>query len=558
MTPVFWSVTETARRVAEGDITAAELTEHALARIEALDGQLGAYLAVDAAAARARAAELDALRAGGVALGPLAGVPVSIKDVIVTRGLVTTAASKILAGWLPPYDAHVVDRLRAAGAVVLGKVNCDEFAMGSSTENSAYRTTRNPWDPGRVPGGSSGGSAAAVAAGLGAASLGTDTGGSIRQPAAYCGVVGLKPTYGRVSRWGAIAYASSLDQIGPITRSVADAAAVLQVIAGFDPRDATSLEAPVPTYADALTGDVRGLRFGLPQEYFEAMDDDVRAAIARAVAALVERGAEVVDLSLPHTGLALPAYYLIAPAEASSNLARFDGVRYGARAAASDLTELYARTRGQGFGPEVKRRIMLGTYALRSGYYDAYYKKAQQIRTLIKRDFDRAFRYCDVLLTPTTPSPAFAFGAKATPVEMYLTDVFTLACNLAGLPGLSVPCGLSTGGLPIGVQLLGKPLGLIASASYSRSANTSEGERNFYQSLDLQPKALYREVSSNRSVLWGGTGTFTPSSELSTALYGDPNGAAHKITFAVPPISTSAPRSRSAASKPRWPTPASR
>jgi aspartyl-tRNA(Asn)/glutamyl-tRNA(Gln) amidotransferase subunit A len=309
-----------------------------------------------------------------------------------------------------------------------------------------------------VPGGSSGGSSAAVAAGLCAASLGTDTGGSIRQPAAFCGVVGLKPTYGRVSRWGVVAFASSLDQVGPLTRSVGDAALVLQAIAGFDPRDSTSLDAPVPRYSDALTGEVRGLRIGIPQEYFEAMDDEIRAALARTAEALVERGAELVDLSLPHTRHALPAYYLVAPAEASSNLARFDGVRYGRRVDAPDLADMYARTRGAGFGPEVKRRIMLGTYALRAGYYDAYYKKAQQVRTLIKRDFDRAFQHCDVLLTPTTPTPAFRFGAKATPMEMYLGDVFTLSCNLAGLPGISVPCGLTAEGLPIGAQLLGRPL----------------------------------------------------------------------------------------------------
>jgi aspartyl-tRNA(Asn)/glutamyl-tRNA(Gln) amidotransferase subunit A len=455
----FWSVTDTTRRIAAGEITAVQVIETMLARIAAIDGELGAFLQVDAAGARAAAAEVDRRRAANVPQGPLAGVPIALKDVLVTRGLATTAGSKILEGWIPPYDAHVVDRLRSAGAIVIGKVNCDEFAMGSSTENSAYKPTRNPWDPSRVPGGSSGGSSAAVAAGLCAASLGTDTGGSIRQPAAFCGVVGLKPTYGRVSRWGVVAFASSLDQVGPLTRTVADAALVLQTIAGFDPRDATSLDAPVPPFTAALTGEVRGLRVGLPQEFFEAMDDDVRAAIARTAAALVERGAVTVDLSLPHTALALPAYYLVAPAEASSNLARFDGVRYGKRVEAPDLLDMYARTRGAGFGPEVKRRIMLGTYALRSGYYDAYYKKAQQVRTLIKRDFDRAFQYCDVILTPTTPTPAFKFGAKATPFDMYLADVFTLSCNLAGLPGISVPCGLSGDGLPIGAQLLGPALG---------------------------------------------------------------------------------------------------
>jgi aspartyl-tRNA(Asn)/glutamyl-tRNA(Gln) amidotransferase subunit A len=454
----FWSVAETARRVAAGEITATQIVEATLARIQAIDGQLGAFLAVDAAGARAAAAGVDHRRAANVPQGPLAGVPIALKDVLVTRGVATTAGSKILAGWIPPYDAHVVEKLRAAGAIIVGKVNCDEFAMGSSTENSAYQPTKNPWDPTRVPGGSSGGSSAAVAAGLCAASLGTDTGGSIRQPAAFCGVVGMKPTYGRVSRWGVVAFASSLDQVGPLTRTVADAALVLEAIAGFDPRDSTSLDAPVPRFTESLTGEVRGLRVGLPQEYFEAMDDEVRAGIARAAAALIERGAEMIDLSLPHTRLALPAYYLVAPAEASSNLARFDGVRYGQRVDAPDLLDMYGKTRDAGFGPEVKRRIMLGTYALRSGYYDAYYKKAQQVRTLIKRDFDRAFQYCDVLLTPTTPTPAFRFGAKATPVEMYQADVFTLSCNLAGLPGISVPCGLTGDGLPIGAQLLGRPL----------------------------------------------------------------------------------------------------
>ncbi|HSS03313.1 MAG TPA: Asp-tRNA(Asn)/Glu-tRNA(Gln) amidotransferase subunit GatA [Kofleriaceae bacterium] len=457
----FWSVADTVRHVVAGEITAVEIVESALARIAAIDGELGAFLEVDGAGARTAAQGIDRMRAVGAPLGPLAGVPIALKDVLVTRGLATTAASKILRGWIPPYDACVVEKLRAAGAIVIGKVNCDEFAMGSSTENSAYKPTRNPWNIGRVPGGSSGGSSAAVAAGLCPASLGTDTGGSIRQPAAFCGVVGLKPTYGRVSRWGVVAFASSLDQVGPLTRTVADAALVLQTIAGFDPRDSTSLDAPVPPYAEAVVpqgGDIRGLRVGLPQEYFEAMDDDVRAGLVRTVQALIERGAETVDLSLPHTKLALPAYYLVAPAEASSNLARFDGVRYGQRVEAPDLGDMYARTRGAGFGPEVKRRIMLGTYALRSGYYDAYYKKAQQVRTLIKRDFDRAFRYCDVILTPTTPTAAFAFGAKTSPLDMYMGDVFTLSCNLAGLPGISVPCGLTADGLPIGAQLLGQPL----------------------------------------------------------------------------------------------------
>ena len=453
------SATATAKQVASGELTAVKACDHHLARIARFDDMLGSYLAVDRERAHNDAYGIDQLRQQGQPLGPLAGVPISLKDVLVTKGVATTAASKILDGWIPPYDGTVVERLRAAGAIILGKVNCDEFAMGSSTENSAYKKTRNPWNPNLVPGGSSGGSAVSVAAGLCNASLGTDTGGSIRQPAAFCGVVGLKPTYGRVSRYGVVAFASSLDQVGPIARTVEDCALILEVIAGFDPRDSTSLDEPVPRYRDALTGDVKGLRVGIPHEYFEPeIDAEVRAAIDKSVSALRERGAEIIDIALPNTQLALAAYYIVAPAEASSNLARYDGVRYGKRADAKDLLELYMKSRGAGFGPEVKRRIMLGTYALRSGYYDAYYKKAQQVRTLIKRDFDKAFRFCDVVLTPTTPTPAFAFGAKTAPLDMYLADIFTLSCNLAGLPGISVPCGLTSGGLPIGTQLLGKPL----------------------------------------------------------------------------------------------------
>ena len=460
MSPEFWSVAETVRAVAAGEVTAFRLVEQMLARIANVDRELAAFLEVDSDGARTAARELDRKRTAGEPLGPLGGVPVALKDVLVTKGLETTAGSKILEGWIPPYDGTAVERLRAAGAIILGKVNCDEFAMGSSTERSAYKKTKNPWDPARVPGGSSGGSAAAVAAGLCAASLGTDTGGSIRQPAAFCGIVGLKPTYGRVSRWGVVAFASSLDQVGPMTRSVADAALVLQAIAGHDPRDATSLDAPVPGYSDALGLGVAGLRVGLPREYFaDGIDPEIRSALERTTDALRDKGAVIVDVSLPHTSLALPTYYLIAPAEASSNLARYDGIRYGKRAAdATDLLDLYMKTRGAGFGPEVKRRIMIGTYALRSGYYDAYYKKAQQIRTLIKRDFDKAFRFCDVVLTPTTPTPAFELGARSTPLDMYLGDIFTLSCNLAGLPGISVPCGLTDDNLPVGVQLLGKPL----------------------------------------------------------------------------------------------------
>jgi aspartyl-tRNA(Asn)/glutamyl-tRNA(Gln) amidotransferase subunit A len=454
------TVTETAKRIAAGELTAVAATDAYLARIARHDGELGAYLAVDAEGARAQAAAVDAARAANLPLGPLAGVPIALKDVLVTKGMATTAASKILAGWIPPYDGTAVEKLRGAGAVILGKVNCDEFAMGSSTENSAYKQTKNPWDHSRVPGGSSGGSSAAVAAALCGASLGTDTGGSIRQPAAFCGCVGIKPTYGRVSRWGVVAFASSLDQIGPLTRSVADAALMLEVICGFDPKDSTSLDQPVPRLTDALTGDVKGLRVGIPHEFFAgAIDDEVRASVEKSAHVLRERGAELIDITLPHTELALPAYYVVAPAEASSNLARYDGIRFGKAAeGASDLLDLYQRSRGAGFGPEVKRRIMLGTYALRSGYYDAYYKKAQQIRALIKRDFDKAWQHVDMILTPTTPTAAFRFGAKASPVDMYLADVFTLSCNLAGLPGISVPCGFTAEGLPIGVQMLGKPL----------------------------------------------------------------------------------------------------
>ncbi len=459
MDPAFWSVADIARRIAAGEVTAAEVTKAFVARIARIDPELGAYLLVDEGGAWAQAELVDRKRADNEPLGPLAGVPIALKDMIVTSGVVTTAGSKILEGWVPPYNATVVDKLRAAGAVILGKVNCDEFGMGSSTERSAYKKTLNPWDPKRVPGGSSGGSAAAVAAGLCAASLGTDTGGSIRQPAAFCGVVGLKPTYGRVSRYGIVAFASSLDQVGPLTHTVADAALVLQAIAGHDPRDSTSLPGAPPSFSAEIAGGVQGLKIGLPKEYFAGeIDADVRAALAAAVAALKDKGATIVDVSLPHTELALPAYYIVAPAEASSNLARYDGIRYGKRAEAMDLMSLYTHTRGELFGPEVKRRIMLGTYALRSGYYDAYYKKAQQIRTLIKRDFDEAFTQCDVLLTPTTPTPAYELGAKSTPLEMYLGDIFTLACNLAGLPGMSVPCGLTSAGLPVGAQLLGKPL----------------------------------------------------------------------------------------------------
>jgi aspartyl-tRNA(Asn)/glutamyl-tRNA(Gln) amidotransferase subunit A len=454
------TLAEQAAAVRGRRVSAVELTRAYQARIDAHDGALGAYLARADEPALAAAAAVDAAVARGVDPGPLAGVPLALKDMLVTRGVATTAGSKMLAGWVPPYDGTAVTRLAAAGAVMLGKLNCDEFGMGSSTENSALRVTHNPWDLGRVPGGSSGGSAAAVAAGLCAASLGTDTGGSVRQPAAFCGVVGLKPTYGRVSRHGVVAFASSLDQVGPIARSVADAALLLEVIAGADPLDGTCVDAPAPRLGPAWGAPVAGQRVGLPREYLDGdLAPEVRDAVHRAADILRAAGATIVDVTLPHTRHALPAYYLLAPAEAASNLARYDGVRFGHRAeGAASLAELHARSRGEGFGPEVKRRIMLGTYVLRAGTYDAYYQRAQRVRARIAADFDAAFTAVDVLLTPVTPTPAFALGAALTPLELYLGDVFTLGASLAGVPALAVPCGATAAGLPLGVQLIGRAL----------------------------------------------------------------------------------------------------
>jgi len=458
-----WPLAEAASAVRAGQISSRELTQALLERIARLDRTLNTYITVVPERALAEAAARDEDLAAGRVRGPLHGVPVALKDIFCTRGIKTTCGSRILAGFDPPYDAAVTERIRAAGAVLLGKQNMDEFAMGSSTETSYFGPARNPWDVERIPGGSSGGTAAAVAAGLCFAGVGTDTGGSIRQPAALCGVVGLKPTYGRVSRYGMVAFASSLDQAGPLARTVEDAALLLSVIAGHDPRDSTSLDAPVPDYRAALERGVRGLRVGLPGEYFGAgrLDPDVKAAVERAVAALAAQGAEPVPVSLPHTEYALAAYYLIAPAEASSNLARYDGVRYGHRAAgARGLVEMMSRTRAEGFGAEVKRRIMIGTYALSAGYYEAYYGRAQKVRTLIRRDFQEAFARADVILTPTSPTPAFRLGEKTRdPLAMYLSDVFTIPCNLAGIPGISVPCGLSRDGLPVGAQILAPHLG---------------------------------------------------------------------------------------------------
>ncbi|MBI4509815.1 MAG: Asp-tRNA(Asn)/Glu-tRNA(Gln) amidotransferase subunit GatA [Deltaproteobacteria bacterium] len=460
------------------EISARELTRAYLDRIAALDATLGSYLLVDDAGALAAAAEIDKAIARGEKVGPLAGVPLALKDIFVTRGMETTSGSKILKGWLPPYDGTAVARLKQAGAVLLGKLNMDEFAMGSSNENSSVKKCRNPWDFERVPGGSSGGSAAAVAAALCAGSLGTDTGGSIRQPASLCGIVGLKPTYGRVSRYGVIAFASSLDQVGPMTRTVEDAAYLLEIIAGHDPLDSTSINSPVPRYREACREGVKGLTIGIPDEYFvPGMDPEVESAVRKAIKDLESLGARIEPIRLPHTEYAVACYYLIATAEASSNLARFDGVRYGLRVAGpkTSLQDMYCQTRGEGFGLEVKRRIMLGTFALRSGYYDAYYKKAQQVRTLIKRDFDEALARVDVIATPASPTPAFKLGEKTeNPLEMYLADIFTISCNLAGLPGISVPCGFTKNGLPIGIQFLGKPLAettlLRTAAAYERHA----------------------------------------------------------------------------------------
>jgi aspartyl-tRNA(Asn)/glutamyl-tRNA(Gln) amidotransferase subunit A len=447
--------------VTRGARSAVEVCRGTLERIDAAT-VLHAFLHVSRDSALARAADLDAGRRearDAAAALPLGGVPIALKDNICTTDAPTTAGSRILDGYYPPYDATVVRKLREAGAVIVGKTVCDEFAMGSSTENSAFGGTKNPWALDRIPGGSSGGSAAAVAAGLVPIALGSDTGGSIRQPAALCGVVGLKPTYGRVSRCGLIAFASSLDQIGPLTRTVRDAALVMNVIAGHDPLDSTSVDVPTPDYLAALTGDVRGLRIGVPRHLLrDGVDRDVIAAFDGALETLRGAGATLVDIELPHASLAIPVYYLIATAEASSNLARYDGVRYGRRAEADTLTGMYERTRGRGFGAEVKRRIMLGTYVLSAGYYDAYYLKAQQVRTLIRQDYDRAFTNVDLVAMPTSPTAAFLLGERvADPLSMYLADVFTVAANLAGLPGISVTCGFSTERLPIGFQLIGRP-----------------------------------------------------------------------------------------------------
>jgi aspartyl-tRNA(Asn)/glutamyl-tRNA(Gln) amidotransferase subunit A len=444
-------------RIASGEATASETIKRSLDAAERLNEQLNAFLEIDRNGAKARAEELSASLQANESNLPLAGVPLAVKDNICVRGLQASCGSRILGPYHPPYSATVIERLQAAGATVIGKTNLDEFAMGSSNENSAFGVVRNPWDTSRVPGGSSGGSAAAVAAGIVPVALGSETGGSVRQPAALCGIVGLKPTYGRLSRYGLVAFASSLDHISIFGRNVRDVAEVLGAAAGRDPLDATSADVPVPDYAAALSGDIKGARIGVPRSLLsEGLDEDVRERVEEAIEAYRELGAEVIDIELPHAKYCIAVYYVIATAEASSNLARFDGVRYGFRAEeARNLREMYRRTRDEGFGPEVKRRIMLGTFVLSSGYYDAYYRKAQQVRTLLKIDFEHAFGVCDAILTPTTPTPAFLIGEKVDdPLAMYLNDIYTCTANLTGVPGISVPCGLSKDGLPVGLQLM--------------------------------------------------------------------------------------------------------
>jgi len=469
------SVSELHELLVHKDVSAAELTKAYIERIHTVDPELKAYLTIIEDQAMTQAAEVDRKIAQNDVLGALEGIPMALKDNLCTEGVRTSCASKMLENFIPPYNATVTDRLQAAGTILLGKVNMDEFAMGSSTENSYFAKTRNPWDLERVPGGSSGGAAVAVAADEAAFTLGSDTGGSVRQPAAFCGVVGMKPTYGAVSRYGLIAFASSLDQIGPLTKTVRDNALVLNAIAGYDPMDSTSVAYEKPDYTKFLVNDIKGLKIGIPREYFgEGIDPDVAKGIQAGIQTLIDLGAEVSECSLPHTEYAIPAYYLIATAEASSNLARYDGVRYGYRTEAADVLGMFKKTRADGFGQEVKRRIMLGTYALSSGYYDAYYLKAQKVRTLIKQDFDKAFEKFDVLLSPTAPTPAFKFGEKSSdPLAMYLSDITTVPINLAGIPAISIPAGF-VGGMPIGMQFMGKAFdeGTLYQVAYTFEQNT--------------------------------------------------------------------------------------
>ncbi len=471
---------DAAEKLGRRELSSVELTEAVLRRIAETDEKIRAYITLDRDGAFEQARRADEQIKRREIKSPLHGIPLALKDNFLTRNLRTTCASKILGDFISPYDATAVKKLRDAGAVIIGKTNLDEFAMGSSTENSCFFSTRNPWNLSRIPGGSSGGSAAAVAADQCLAALGTDTGGSIRQPAACCGVVGLKPTYGRVSRYGIVAFASSMDQVGPITKDVRDAALLLEAVAGYDPADSTSANRPVPRYIDALTGDIRGLRIGIPKEYFVAgMQAEVEQAVKSAVRQLEKDGATVEEISLPHTEYAVAVYYIVATAEASSNLARYDGMRFGYRAQAADLMETYMISRDEGFGAEVKRRIMLGTYALSAGYYDAYYLKAQRVRSLIKRDFDEAFKRLDAIVTPTAPTTAFKIGEKIQdPLQMYLSDIYTISINLAGLPALSLPCGLDRQGLPVGLQIIGKP---FDEATILRLAHRYEQETEWHK-----------------------------------------------------------------------------
>ena len=484
------TISELAGRLARREVSAHEALAACLDQISRVDKGVRAFLGLDMADAFAQADAADRELAGGQGhdAKPLLGVPVAVKDLIAVRNQPLSCASRVLEGFISPYDATVIEKLKASGAVVFGRLNMDEFAMGSSTENSGYGPTRNPWDLTRIPGGSSGGAAAAVAADECVAALGSDTGGSVRQPASLCGVVGLKPTYGRVSRYGLVAYASSLDQIGTLTKDVRDAAILLEVISGQDPRDSTSVAQPVPHYGASLVGDLHGLRLGVPREYLVGgLDPEVKQATESAVQTLAQLGAEVAEISLPHTDYAIAAYYIIATAEASANLARFDGIRYGLRVAGADPIELYANTRGQGFGAEVKRRIILGTYVLSSGYYDAYYLRAQKVRTLIRQDFLRAFQRVDAIVTPTAPTAAFKIGEKSgDPLQMYLSDIFTISCNLAGICGISIPCGFTRAPrLPIGLQLLGQPFGeatILRLAHAYQQATTWHKEKPALQS----------------------------------------------------------------------------
>lgn len=471
------TIKEALNLLKDREITPDELVDSVFSRISAVDSNIKAYLTVLEDEAKEK---LYGLKSKDTTDKPLLFIPLAIKDNLCTKGIRTTCASKILENFIPPYESTVTHRLLEAGAVFVGKTNLDEFAMGSSTENSGFFTTRNPWDTERVPGGSSGGSAAAVASHQCIAAIGSDTGGSIRQPAAFCGVVGLKPTYGRVSRYGLVAFASSLDQIGPITKTVEDSAILMNIISGHDPLDSTSADIDVPDYTSAIAGDIKDIKIGIPDEYFgEGLDEEVESSVRKAIEVLEELGAKTVPINLPHTGYAVATYYILATSEASSNLARYDGVKYGFRADANDLMEMYTETRSKGFGAEVKRRIMLGTYALSAGYYDAYYKKAQQVRTLIKQDFDTAFRNVDVILTPTTPTPAFRVGEKISdPLQMYLNDIFTISVNLAGTCAISVPCGFSSENLPIGLQIIGRPFDEM---TILKVASAYEGETDWHK-----------------------------------------------------------------------------